>query len=510
MNRLLLAVAAFMIAAIAGAQCPTCPWITYNAKVTISGTVDSSQTAVTLVPASANQLTRPETINNSIVLYLWNNTDYRTYSQDPNAEAVSLTATSSNAVTLTVVRGVGGYSAVAHNISGKTYVLQEFGYTFIPFTPTPTNTATLTSTKTPTKTPTNTATATITNTPLNTATKTPTATITNTPTNTRTYTPTSTPTATVTPTPTPIGGSVTNIPGYHAPNTNNLFDSTLFYNPNTGIVASSQNQNLGLAVPAGNTFEIDVDDPSAPSTLFANVGGIEWENSNSSEFVANPTNVFWSDGLGSSFTASNSEVFAEGTSSPFTLNVNNGEIYWNNGTGTVEGANSELYWSNGSSFMEAAPTEFVWFDTADSTNFQVTSTELFWGNGTAEFFAEPTSMEWSDGVGTTFSVGSMNVNCAGSTIVGAADPTNAQDGATKNYVYTHSGDIQAGSVTFTNSLTTPVTVVATGFSSSSKVTMSERGTAVAASFGWTSPGPNTIVFNGTLAGAATITWIGMP
>jgi hypothetical protein len=85
--------------------------------------------------------------------------------------------------------------------------VQEFTCTFTykPFTPTPTPTATFTPTTMPTATvtPTATATATATPTATHTPTPTPTATHTPTPTPTATNTPTATPTATRTPTPTP-------------------------------------------------------------------------------------------------------------------------------------------------------------------------------------------------------------------------------------------------------------------------------------------------------------------
>lgn len=217
-QRTLVAIIFMALTRSALAQCPTCPWINFNATVTISGTVNSSQTAVTLVALSANKLTNPSTANNSVELYVWNATDYRSFNQDPYAEAVSLTACDSTAVTLTITRGVDGYTAVSHAISGKTYVLQEFGYTLIPFTPTPSSTATATPTatitQTPTATVTKTATATQTASPTNTATATITKTPTATATSTITQTATATATATTTNTPcSVISGSVSMIGG---------------------------------------------------------------------------------------------------------------------------------------------------------------------------------------------------------------------------------------------------------------------------------------------------------
>ena len=97
------------------------------------------------------------------------------------------------------------------------------------------------------------------------------------------------------------------------------------------------------------------------------------------------------------------------------------------------------------------------------------------------------------------------LNMGSSPITNLTDPTNAQDAATKNYV----DNIFKGAVTFVNALTTPVTQVIAGCSSTSSFAFGEKGAALASSFGWTSPQATTIVFNGTFAGAATISYIGM-
>ena len=67
----------------------------------------------------------------------------------------------------------------------------------------------------------------------------------------------------------------------------------------------------------------------------------------------------------------------------------------------------------------------------------------------------------------------------------------------------------SGFVTFSNALTTPVTIAITGATSTSKVTFGELGTAIASSFGYT-PSTNQVIFNGTFAGAATVAYLLIP
>lgn len=106
--------------------------------------------------------------------------------------------------------------------------------------------------------------------------------------------------------------------------------------------------------------------------------------------------------------------------------------------------------------------------------------------------------------------GSTTVDMGSMFVESVKDPVTSQQAATKNYV---DGLVPSGAfgfaVTFSNALTTPVTQVIPGVSSTSFIAFGERGTAIASSFGWTSPGPNTIIFNGTFAGAATITGVGL-
>jgi hypothetical protein len=110
-------------------------------------------------------------------------------------------------------------------------------------------------------------------------------------------------------------------------------------------------------------------------------------------------------------------------------------------------------------------------------------------------------------VGTIFNMGCV-LNMQSHAVSAVSDPTSAQDAATKNYVDgLVPGGIVRGTVTFVD--TTPVTVNINGCSSTSSFCMSEKGTAVASTFGWTSPAANTIVFNQSLAAASTITYIGI-
>lgn len=102
--------------------------------------------------------------------------------------------------------------------------------------------------------------------------------------------------------------------------------------------------------------------------------------------------------------------------------------------------------------------------------------------------------------GTTFNLTKVN---------GVPTPSANNDAANKLYADTICpGTLFFGAVTFVNSLTTPVTQTISGVSSSSYVAALERGTAVAGTFGWTSPGAGTIVWNGSLGGAATLTYVG--
>jgi hypothetical protein len=108
----------------------------------------------------------------------------------------------------------------------------------------------------------------------------------------------------------------------------------------------------------------------------------------------------------------------------------------------------------------------------------------------------------------TYSVGGIPTPGASGTSASGA-PLTVNSGIITGFGPTPTPSIFSGFVTFSNALTTPVTVSITGATATSKVTFGEKGAAVASSFGYT-PSTNQVIFNGTFAGAATVAYILIP
>jgi hypothetical protein len=86
----------------------------FSTTVTVSTGYDSSATSITLSTGDGDTLP-----TGSYLISWWNSTDYSVPTDDPSHEYVRLTSRSGDV--LTVTRGQGGTSAVAHNTGGKTY-----------------------------------------------------------------------------------------------------------------------------------------------------------------------------------------------------------------------------------------------------------------------------------------------------------------------------------------------------------------------------------------------------
>jgi hypothetical protein len=89
--------------------------VTNFAKVTVSTGYASGATSIVLLSGHGAKL--PSTF--PFPLVWWNATDYGSPEDDPGVEIISVTARSTD--TLTVVRGQDGTSASNHNTGGKTY-----------------------------------------------------------------------------------------------------------------------------------------------------------------------------------------------------------------------------------------------------------------------------------------------------------------------------------------------------------------------------------------------------
>ena len=85
------------------------------AKVTVSAGYDASATSIALTSGHGAKLPTAVPFN----LVWWNSTDYGDPSDDPNVEIVTVTAISTD--TLTVVRGAEGTTGSTKNTGGKTY-----------------------------------------------------------------------------------------------------------------------------------------------------------------------------------------------------------------------------------------------------------------------------------------------------------------------------------------------------------------------------------------------------
>lgn len=141
----------------------------------------------------------------------------------------------------------------------------------------------------------------------------------------------------------------------------------------------------------------------------------------------------------------------------------------------------------------------------------------FIGDGTGFLSAPVTGSMRVNGGGVTeilnagaISIRGGNIDMNFGNITSLASPSTSSDAVPRSYVdaLVPSG-VFSFAVSFVNPLTTPVTVLVPGASSTSFIAFGERGTALASSFGWTSPGPGTIVCNGTAVSAVTVTAVGV-
>lgn len=179
-------------------------------KLNVAFPYGSAATAVTLVSGQGSQLPAPGSNYVQPFLAFWYDSRFNSYAQDPNAEAVLVTAVKGDV--LTVTRAQAGTPASNHSTAGRSYLMYVQGYTitikdgdYSIFSPVFPNMVILgvlnpAGTPVPVRVDAN-------NVPyVNTSaapTLTPTPTFTPTFTPTVTFTPTNTPTPTFTPTPTP-------------------------------------------------------------------------------------------------------------------------------------------------------------------------------------------------------------------------------------------------------------------------------------------------------------------
>ena len=189
-----------------------------------------------------------------------------------------------------------------------------------------------------------------------------------------------------------------------------------------------------------------------------------------------------------------------------TINVDGISLYGNTASQYLElsSTNGAILAYNSGNLIDAN-SQLLAFLAAGAWHLYIDTNGVAVNNG----YAGPGS-----GIGLLVGSGSEqfsgNLNMTGNAVTNVLNPVGVQDAATKNYVdgLIPSG-VSKGAVTFVNALTTPVTQFLSGFSSTSAFTFGEKGTAFASSFGWISPGASTIVFNGTFAGAATVSFIGI-
>lgn len=343
----------------------------------------------------------------------------------------------------------------------------------------PCNTATptVTATLTPTSTTTNTFTVTPTNTTTNTFTVTPTATFTRTftntrtPTATRTFTNTTTNTATFTTTVT-----VTNTATSTATGT----PTNTFTRTNTWTITRT---NTPTNTPT-NTFTRTNTWTNTATSTTTNTATRTFTNTTTNTATPTPTNTF------ATFTF---------TPTP-------------NGTRVIpfyDGSNTKNLYNSTTNAFTSASAFFGKLQYAEVDNegievhLTVPSNSLYISSSFLNLDSTSNPIYFNSTLGGVF-FGVVNMN--NHPVTNMSDPTNAQDAATKNYVDTR---VYSGFVTFSNALTTPVTVTITGATATSRVVFGERGTALASSFGYTAS-TNQVIFNGTFAGAATVAYVLIP
>jgi len=101
------------------------------AEGTLNVGISNVATSLTMVSGQGARFPNPGTnYATSFNAVIWNSTDYSNPSDDPSVEWVTVTARSTD--TMTITRGVDGTSASNHNTGGKTYkIVNAIGYAFM-------------------------------------------------------------------------------------------------------------------------------------------------------------------------------------------------------------------------------------------------------------------------------------------------------------------------------------------------------------------------------------------